>query len=240
MYKNRIKKIPSLLEFMGYIFCLGSILVGPVFSFKTYLAFSEHKDVSSHTSCIEEFNTCSREICLFSRFGIPETLERSQTQQSLPWKVHCRLWQLLQCTKQWTPTFQGALLLIQLFSSYPLSKGMYHHHPFIYVVFSFFNGSESSDMPTYFVLPYCLKPFNLPLDVVSLQSRRWYVCLPRPFLVHFLIILHLLFPGGSVLLWLDWPSGGCTTSFGAFLSVQWFCQGLDSVGTLKLRSLTGE
>jgi hypothetical protein len=33
---HHLKKLPSLLEFFGYVFCFGNLLAGPIIEFKDY------------------------------------------------------------------------------------------------------------------------------------------------------------------------------------------------------------
>lgn len=43
--KNRLVKLPSLIEYIGYCLCLGSHFAGPVFEMKDYLDWTEHKGI---------------------------------------------------------------------------------------------------------------------------------------------------------------------------------------------------
>ena len=44
--KNRLLKLPSLVEYFGYCLCCGSHFAGPVYEMKDYLEWSERKGVS--------------------------------------------------------------------------------------------------------------------------------------------------------------------------------------------------
>lgn len=44
--KNRLIKLPSLLEYFGYCLCCGSHFAGPVYEMKDYLDWIERKGVS--------------------------------------------------------------------------------------------------------------------------------------------------------------------------------------------------
>lgn len=51
--KNRLIRMPSLIEYFGYCLCCGSHFAGPVFEMKDYLEWTEEKGVSvflSHSS----------------------------------------------------------------------------------------------------------------------------------------------------------------------------------------------
>lgn len=43
--KNRLIKLPSLIEYFGYCLCCGSHFAGPVFEMKDYLDWAEGKGV---------------------------------------------------------------------------------------------------------------------------------------------------------------------------------------------------
>lgn len=43
--KNRLLKLPSLLEYVGYCLCCGSHFAGPVYEMKDYLEWTERKGV---------------------------------------------------------------------------------------------------------------------------------------------------------------------------------------------------
>lgn len=43
--KNRLVKLPSLLEYFGYCLCCGSHFAGPVYEMKDYLDWTERKGV---------------------------------------------------------------------------------------------------------------------------------------------------------------------------------------------------
>lgn len=43
--KNRLIKLPSLIEYFGYCLCCGSHFAGPVYEMKDYLEWSEAKGV---------------------------------------------------------------------------------------------------------------------------------------------------------------------------------------------------
>lgn len=45
--KNRLLKLPSLLEYFGYCLCCGSHFAGPVYEMKDYLDWTERKGVNS-------------------------------------------------------------------------------------------------------------------------------------------------------------------------------------------------
>ena len=44
--KNRLIKLPSLIEYFGYCLCYGSHFAGPVYEMKDYLDWTEGKGVS--------------------------------------------------------------------------------------------------------------------------------------------------------------------------------------------------
>ena len=44
--KNRLVRMPSLIEYFGYCLCCGSHFAGPVFEMKDYLEWTEEKGVS--------------------------------------------------------------------------------------------------------------------------------------------------------------------------------------------------
>jgi lysophospholipid acyltransferase len=44
--KNRLTKLPSLIEYFGYCLCCGSHFAGPVYEMKDYLEWTERKGVS--------------------------------------------------------------------------------------------------------------------------------------------------------------------------------------------------
>lgn len=43
--KNRLIKLPSVIEYIGYCFCCGSHFAGPVYEMKDYLDWTEEKGV---------------------------------------------------------------------------------------------------------------------------------------------------------------------------------------------------
>lgn len=43
--KNRLIRLPSLIEYFGYCLCCGSHFAGPVFEIKDYLEWTERKGV---------------------------------------------------------------------------------------------------------------------------------------------------------------------------------------------------
>lgn len=43
--RNRLLKLPSLLEYFGYCLCCGSHFAGPVYEMKDYLEWTERKGV---------------------------------------------------------------------------------------------------------------------------------------------------------------------------------------------------
>lgn len=43
--KNRLIKLPSLIEYIGYCLCCGSHFAGPVYEIKDYLDWTEGKGV---------------------------------------------------------------------------------------------------------------------------------------------------------------------------------------------------
>lgn len=45
MYANRLETLPSLLEFLGFVFFPGAVLVGPVFDLKSYRAYIRQEGV---------------------------------------------------------------------------------------------------------------------------------------------------------------------------------------------------
>ena len=45
--KNRLLKLPSLLEYFGYCLCCGSHFAGPVYEMKDYLDWTERNGVCS-------------------------------------------------------------------------------------------------------------------------------------------------------------------------------------------------
>ncbi|PQQ21405.1 hypothetical protein Pyn_25780 [Prunus yedoensis var. nudiflora] len=47
--KNRLIKLPSLIEYFGYCLCCGSHFAGPVYEIKDYLDWSEGKGIWSHS-----------------------------------------------------------------------------------------------------------------------------------------------------------------------------------------------
>lgn len=44
--KNRLIKLPSLIEYFGYCLCCGSHFAGPVYEMKDYLEWTEGKGVN--------------------------------------------------------------------------------------------------------------------------------------------------------------------------------------------------
>jgi hypothetical protein len=40
---HHISRLPSLLEFLGYVFCFGNLLAGPIIEFKDYQSFIRHE-----------------------------------------------------------------------------------------------------------------------------------------------------------------------------------------------------
>ncbi|XP_065875738.1 lysophospholipid acyltransferase 1-like [Euphorbia lathyris] len=47
--KNRLTKLPSLIEYFGYCLCCGSHFAGPVYEVKDYLEWTERKGIWAHT-----------------------------------------------------------------------------------------------------------------------------------------------------------------------------------------------
>ncbi|KAJ9147855.1 hypothetical protein P3X46_029971 [Hevea brasiliensis] len=47
--KNRLIKLPSLIEYFGYCLCCGSHFAGPVYEVKDYLEWTERKGIWAHT-----------------------------------------------------------------------------------------------------------------------------------------------------------------------------------------------
>nr|AHE80984.1 acyl-CoA:lysophosphatidylcholine acyltransferase [Bernardia pulchella] len=47
--KNRLIKLPSLIEYIGYCLCCGSHFAGPVYEVKDYLEWTEKKGIWTHT-----------------------------------------------------------------------------------------------------------------------------------------------------------------------------------------------
>ncbi|CAA2957330.1 lysophospholipid acyltransferase 1-like [Olea europaea subsp. europaea] len=47
--KNRLLKLPSLIEYLGYCLCCGSHFAGPVYEMKDYLEWTERKGIWRHT-----------------------------------------------------------------------------------------------------------------------------------------------------------------------------------------------
>lgn len=45
--KNRLLKLPNLIEYIGYCLCCGSHFAGPVYEVKDYLDWTERKGVKS-------------------------------------------------------------------------------------------------------------------------------------------------------------------------------------------------
>lgn len=50
--KNRLLKMPSLLEYFGYCLCCGSHFAGPVYEMKDYIEWTERKGVLYFISII--------------------------------------------------------------------------------------------------------------------------------------------------------------------------------------------
>ena len=50
--KNRLLKLPSLIEYVGYSLCCGSHFAGPVYEMKDYLEWTEKKGVSQLFFCV--------------------------------------------------------------------------------------------------------------------------------------------------------------------------------------------
>lgn len=44
--KNRLLKLPSIVEYVGYCLCCGSHFAGPVFEMKDYIEWTERRGVS--------------------------------------------------------------------------------------------------------------------------------------------------------------------------------------------------
>ncbi|WCJ30626.1 MBOAT (membrane bound O-acyl transferase) family protein [Euphorbia peplus] len=47
--KNRLTRLPSLLEYFGYCLCCGSHFAGPVYEMKDYIEWTERKGIWAHT-----------------------------------------------------------------------------------------------------------------------------------------------------------------------------------------------
>ena len=47
--KNRLLKLPSLIEYVGFCLCCGSHFAGPVYEIKDYLDWTEGKGVNNPT-----------------------------------------------------------------------------------------------------------------------------------------------------------------------------------------------
>ncbi|KAL6976801.1 Lysophosphatidylcholine acyltransferase 1 [Sarracenia purpurea var. burkii] len=47
--KNRLVKLPSLIEYVGYCLCCGSHFAGPVYEMKDYLDWTERKGIWTHS-----------------------------------------------------------------------------------------------------------------------------------------------------------------------------------------------
>lgn len=50
--KNRLLKLPSLIEYIGYCLCCGSHFAGPVYEVKDYLDWTERKGVINLIVCL--------------------------------------------------------------------------------------------------------------------------------------------------------------------------------------------
>lgn len=49
--KNRLLKLPSLIEYVGFCLCCGSHFAGPVYEIKDYLDWTERKGVITRVVC---------------------------------------------------------------------------------------------------------------------------------------------------------------------------------------------
>ena len=74
--KNRLLKLPSLIEYFGYCLCCGSHFAGPVYEIKDYLEWTERKGVGlmlSHTVSVLymllNLFFLSQKYIIFGRFG---------------------------------------------------------------------------------------------------------------------------------------------------------------------------
>jgi len=56
--KNRLLKLPSLVEYIGYCLCCGSHLAGPVYEMKDYLDWTEGTEVNSTILVLFIINFC--------------------------------------------------------------------------------------------------------------------------------------------------------------------------------------
>lgn len=53
--KNRLVKLPSLIEYLGYCLCNGSHFAGPVYEMKDYLDWTERKGVGFLSYLVSTF-----------------------------------------------------------------------------------------------------------------------------------------------------------------------------------------
>lgn len=70
--KNRLLKLPSLLEYFGYCLCCGSHFAGPVYEMKDYLEWTERNGVSSYHHCIVVLPKGTIQHCFVSFFYVCE------------------------------------------------------------------------------------------------------------------------------------------------------------------------
>ena len=54
--KNRLLKLPSFIEYVGYCLCCGSHFAGPVYEMKDYLDWTQRKGVSIYTKLVFSFS----------------------------------------------------------------------------------------------------------------------------------------------------------------------------------------
>lgn len=100
--KNRLIRMPSLIEYFGYCLCCGSHFAGPVYEMKDYLEWTQGKGVSKllllEYSLFLSRNTRNlyRLVCKFvnfvvSRFGIRPRKESSRRLMELQSELFCKL-----------------------------------------------------------------------------------------------------------------------------------------------------
>lgn len=101
--KNRLIRMPSLIEYFGYCLCCGSHFAGPVYEMKDYLEWTEGKGVSKLLLLLEcswsyrkKTRNLYRLVCKFvnfvlSRFGILLRKESSHRLMELQSELFCKL-----------------------------------------------------------------------------------------------------------------------------------------------------
>ena len=66
--KNRLIKLPSLIEYVGYCLCCGSHFAGPVFEMKDYLEWTDGNGVCPFFFCFDRFTPELSERCSYVEF----------------------------------------------------------------------------------------------------------------------------------------------------------------------------